>query len=271
MSTINLTHLNYFTGNNRALTNSKIKDYLLSPHFFFKKHIECTIPKEFKQAYVIGSAVDDLLTQITNKSKYFVMDCDFRSKKNREEKADMEAQGYVVMKGSQYDEVMDLAISVENTSAWKDIVKRPAGFQNIIFYEMPLGSHFDAIAGIPDHFYIEDGVCYITDLKTSQTINERKYYYHCIDYGYFRAAAMYQKILKKLHPEITSFVFRHIVVEKIPYVNNVAVFILSQDKIEEETHYLEMNIDLIANDKEFKKRDAKWSEAIELGAINSNW
>lgn len=256
---MNLTKENYFTSCNRYLTNSKINDWLKCKNYFYRKHIACELVQPKTKAMLIGSLVDDLLTNINEAMAGKIVSGDRRLKEFKQ----LEAQGVTVISVSDYDMIMGLATSVDETSAYKEL--RDHTTQTIVGYDEPIGEHFVGLAGIPDWFKVDGHSCIITDLKTANTIDPRKYFFHCQEFGYFRQQAVYQMILKKLYPEIRDFVSRHIVVEKEKDINLVRTFIIPQDIIEEEKINIQDYISEISLEKEFKKEDADWDNAVTLG------
>lgn len=258
-----LTHDNYFTPENKYLSNSKLKDFLKCKNYFYRKHVLGTVDKTSSKALTTGSAVDELLTDIGNaiNGKYAVRQFNGTTKEGKAEKADLEAQGKTILTQAEYDEIMGIAIAVSETSAYKDLATHKT--QSIISIDMPIGI-FPGLAGIPDWYDIKDGLCVITDLKTSRTVDEKEYYYHSKRYGYFFQQAVYQYILSVLHPEIDLFVSRHLVVNKEKDIYSVKAFVLDQDEIEREKVELQRLLLEVANEVEFKKEDADWKTATTL-------
>ncbi len=254
-----LTLDNYFTPCNGCLTNSKIKDYLKCPAYFKGKHITGEVKDKQKAAYLIGGVVDDLLTMLDTKdrNKYVVV-----SRRNLKNPPD----GYVEVLDSQYDEIIGIADAVDRTTAYNEL-RETGTFQQILEFPMDLGAHFNRLAGIPDHIIIDGNTCIITDLKTSQTIDPKRYLYSCLEYGYFGQQAVYQYLVSLLYPEVTKYVSRHLVVEKTPNIYNVATFILDQDRIEHAKEVMLDTIDIIKNDSTFAKKDATWKDATTIGEL----
>lgn len=254
-----ITKDNYFEVNNHALTNSKMKDFTICKNYFYRKHIKGEIERENKSHFAVGGAVDDLLTQVRSKDKYVVV-----KRRNLKNPPD----GVIEVNEAQYEEIMGLASAVENTTAWKDLHKLNGSFQEILCVPYDLGKHFNCLAGIPDHYYIDDdtSTCYITDLKTTQTINPDKFYWTCKEYGYFKQLAFYKYLIHKLNPDIKHFECRIIAVEKRKDVWGVETFVLSPKEIQCAHDEVMSLIEQIKQEKEFKKRDATWEDAIIIGA-----
>lgn len=259
-----LTKENYFSTNNGYLTNSKIGDFLKCHEYFYKKHITGEIKEEPTSAMTAGKITDELLTTDSINSKYFVAG-DRRTKEGKEEAQEKIEEGYSIITANQYEELMSLAIAVEQTDAYKqlkDYVK-----QDILSVEMDLGEHFHGIAGIPDFYKIDHLTkkCKIIDLKTSNVIEPRKYYYHCLEFGYFRQLAMYSILLKAKYPEITEFEYYHLVVDKTKNINHVRTFQLANFDVEIEIDYLNNIFKAIKEVKEFKKYNPRFEDSQMIG------
>lgn len=245
---------NYFTDESRALTNSKLGDYLRCKDYFKRKHIDHTVNFKRTAAMITGSVVDDLLTQDYITENYIVGDKRLKAFKNRED--------VTVITQTAYDEMMGLAIAVEESSAFRDLkdYQRQVIFQK----EWDLGPYFDSIAGIPDFFKIDGEKCIIVDLKTSTTIDPWMYTKHADDMGYYRQQAFYQILIHIAHPEVKKFESRHLVVDKQKDIYNVGTFILDQDKIEFEKEQIFDLFEEISKERDFKKRDATWADAVKI-------
>ena len=57
-----ITKANYFKAANGVLSTSKIKDYLLDPNYFYRKHVLGEFPPKITDALIMGSAIDLWLT-----------------------------------------------------------------------------------------------------------------------------------------------------------------------------------------------------------------
>lgn len=253
----------YFKTNNRVLTRSRLTDYIKCPNFFYRKHITGEIKKEEKKAFAIGSAVDELLTTMSNMDKYVVISGDGRTKEVKEQRQLAEEAGLIVLSEDDYNTILGLANAIEATTAWQDL-KKKGEFQALVAMDIKIGEHFDHLAGLPDHLLIEGDTCFISDLKTSMTIDKNKYYYHCKEYGYFLQAALYRFIIGVNHPEIKKFVNQHIVVEKAKDLWRVQCFELPQEEVDKAMAIIKETIVAIENDKDFKKKDATWGDSILL-------
>lgn len=250
-----LTTQNYFTKENKYLTNSKVGDYLLQPNYFYRKHILGEIESEPTKAMVFGSAVDFLLAQDDDKPVFKVVAR--RNLKNPPEDC-------IEVNQSDYDEIMAVATVVSETEVFKDIDKN---FKKnpILFVDKKIGKHFVGIAGRPDYLKVEDKGDYldvvIGDLKTARTSDKRKYYYHCLDFGYYRQQAFYQMIIEWQNPtRKIKFKSSHLVVDKIREVYNAKLYRLDQEIIEEEKIKLFNLITEISERKDYSRPAISWGD-----------
>ena len=268
---IKLTKENYFSTNNGALSSSKIKDFLRCKNYFYRKHIEGSIEQTKTKAFDIGSAVDDLLTQIGNKSRFAVVEGDGRLKAVKEEREKLENKGLTVLNSSDYQLIIDLASAVEKTSAYQFIMKNNFVLQDILQvpYDFKNGL-FTSLAGIPDFYRISGDTATIVDLKTTTDINPRKYHYTCEEYSYYRQIAFYGILLQKLHPEIECISYYHLSVAKQKDIYPVKLFELSQERIEMEKNLiLQTILPAISSEEEFAKEDCSFATPELIGAVYS--
>ena len=257
-----LTQTNYYTNTNRYLSNSKISDYLKSKKFFYKKHVIGSEESKETPALIIGKAVDLWLTKGRSFFEYGYIRVARKSSKIDPK--------LIQLTEREYDEVVGICEAVEKTSAYKKL----KGYkkQQILQYDFKddIGKEnnnlFQGLCGIPDFNKIDkEGNCIIVDLKTSRTIDKKKYYYHCLEFDYFRQQAMYQKLLRELHPEIKTIESRHLVVEKDPDgIFKVKTFKLKQSEIDNEYDKLIDSILDIRRESKWEDEDATWDNMEEL-------
>lgn len=247
-----LTLQNYFTAENKYLSNSKIGDYLKSPNYFYRKHILHEIEPKTSAALVLGSGVDYLLAQNDNKPEYRVVER--RNLKNP-------PTDYIEINQSQYDEIFDIANAVAETEVFKEIDKTFLK-QELLTTDMPIGQ-FVGLCGLPDYIKVTDDEIIIIDLKTSRTTDTRKYYYHCQEYGYYRQQALYQWLaLEKYgNKKISSY---HLVVEKTKDIYDVKLFLLDQREIDMATDNMWRAVNDIKNRTDYSRPNLTWNDAIKL-------
>lgn len=259
----------YFKLNSGYLTRSKLQDFRLSPDYFYRKHVEGSIKDKDKDCYRIGSATDDLLAQIGNKSNYVITDREFRSNVDKAWKAEQIAQGKIVVKQAEYDKILALAIAVEQTDAYQHLNTYPR--QVLVQCEWPFENKlFHGLAALPDFAKITDTHADICDLKTTtglSVFNGQKWLYKCYDFGYFLQFALQTIILRK--QGVTDFTYRHLVVDKTENINNVYAVMIDPELVEAIIPSLLDTIDEIGATKVFTKANPSWAHAIYLENNNN--
>ena len=251
-----LTHKNYFTPFNTYLTASKIKDYLFDPYYFYRKHFLREIKEKSLDVFVIGSATDAWLTQgkrVFNKK--------FKVPKNRNLKNPPTT--HTELTPAQFETVCGICEAVEKHDAYKDLKDHKP--QVILKIDENLGDFFCGRAGILDWLQIKKNKAIITDLKTSNTINEYFYQKNCEEFGYYLSASMYCFLVEYNFPEVDKIEFRHLVVEKDRHnTYPIQTFILDPKKIQKAFSLLEETTLKIKKTKVWKPKNVSWKDAIKI-------
>ena len=252
---------NYYTTRNKYVSNSKISDYLKDPYFFYRKHILGEVEKKVTPSMQLGSAVD---VWITEGEKVFR---DTYLKVNR--KTDPVPKGMDPLTKAVFEEVERICHRFDQTT----IAQQLKGFtsQKILQIDSDLGL-FEGICGIPDFFKIDDKkkIGMIVDLKTSETINPRKYEYKCDDFGYWRQAAMYRRLLREQHKDIKKWYNYHVVIQRdSDGINNIKLFYLPDTKIAEANLELTNILGEIKKEQHFKIQDVSFNDAVSLATSDN--
>ena len=261
---MNLTHENYHTLENRCLTGSRIGDYNKCPKYFFERHVTGERPGLMTDAIIIGSAVDTWLSEGKEAFQKLFLAVPRRNKKNP-------PVGYTEITNAMFDEIVSICQVAEEQPAFQELASHKS--QEIIQCDWELGDHFNGISFIPDWYTIDEETCIITDLKTANNAEFTKYFYHCLDFGYFDQMAIATIILRKIHPEIKHFVYRHFIIEKNPNVVPVPyVYFLDNDRVEAAANVLiNQTIPKIASDKDFLPKMVDWDGAQTIGELNEDF
>ena len=259
-----ITNDNYYSVNNKGLSQSKIKAFELDPNYMYRSCISGELKRKGSSAMTTGREVDSILTEVDKFQNTIIAPySDFRSKEAREWKADQEALGKTVLKEDEYEDVMAIAIAIQSTSIWKDIEKNYIMQDILIVEDNELGPHFDCLYGKPDAYKIENGVCHLLDLKTSNDIDRRKFFYKAKELGYFKQLYFYSELLKHKYPEIKEFKYSFVVAEtKEPY--RVKLYSIKNQLIEEQEDEMQYLITQIANTTDFSKPDITWDDAEDI-------
>jgi hypothetical protein len=260
-----ITEQNYYSLNNKGLSQSKIKMYEKDPNYMYRACISGELAKKDNKNFMVGREVESILTEMDKFQNTIIAPYDdFRSKEAREWKADQEAQGKTVIKEDEYEKIMAIAIAVQSTEIWKDIEKNFTTQEIIQIPDDTLGEHFDTRYGKPDAYRIDkDGVCDLLDLKTSVTVDARKFFYKADDLGYFLQLKFYSDLLQEKYPQIKSFRYWFVVAEKSePY--RVVLFSVPVSLVEEQGATLRYLILEISNRTDYSRPNLTWNDAIKL-------
>ena len=261
-----LTHQNYFSTENKYLSNSKISDWKKGDkQFFYKKHISHEIKKTVTDPMIIGSAVDCYLTEGKEafNEKYIIV-----NKRSRKNITIWENQ----LNQAMYDQIETMCEKLIDTRVYKDIQKDYFA-QEVLYDDMDIGV-FKGLSGIPDWYKIIENdkeiILEVIDLKTTKSANIFKYHYSCLDLNYYTQQAMYQMLLEKKYFKDTKkkviFDSIHLVLEKdSDNIFNSFLFRLNQERIEKEKVEIMKTIEEIKNEKDFKTPSLNWSNIREIG------
>jgi hypothetical protein len=245
-----LNHKNYHTPKNTYLTTSKILAYLKDPLYYYERFVLHTRAEEESDALIVGSAVDTFI--MYGKKKFDKL---FKPVARRTKN---ESLKYTELTQSQYEEVVGIATKVLNTTAYRELDK----------FERQVILTSGNCAGMLDFLKVDEKekTAVIVDLKTSKTVNANKYFYHCLEYGYFYQAAMYRKLVRENFGNIKEILFYHLTVEKDNLgIYKTQTFKFADGIIDEYTIKLNSILKEISERKDWKQQDTTFLEPIELG------
>ncbi|NTU69207.1 hypothetical protein HGB13_00015 [bacterium] len=258
-----LTESNYYERGTKALTCSKIKDFVTCPNYFYRKHITNELEEESSDAFLIGGLVDKLLSGEDFGKMYEVV-----ARRTPKLKAEAEERGVKLMLQSQLDEIIEVADAVDQTDAWKTI-KEKGIFQSILQIPYKINEHFDSLAGKPDVYWIDDeATCFIVDLKTAASAEHRKAYFQAMGFHYDWQLANYRFLLKALHPEIKKFRCFNLTVGKTKNIYGVELFEYDDFAIERAMFEINNVIEKIAAEKDYKKYNPSFLKPVPFGEFN---
>lgn len=252
-----LTKRTYFSTANQYLTNSRLGDYEECPEYFYKRHVTGEITKEETRPLIIGSAIDTYLTEGKAKFEKKYVPVARRSK-------DV-PKGIIQLTMGEYGEVISLVEKVQKQKAYKEL--RGHKRQVLLKHDMPIGL-FKGTAGLLDFLKVDlkNKKAIITDLKSSRTIDPKKYFFHSLQYNYFRQLAFYGLLVKQ-NFGIDDIEYRHLTVCK-DEIMNCQAFIFKKELIENEVPKIQSLLQEISNTKTFKPRDTSFEEAVVIGERN---
>jgi hypothetical protein len=268
-----ITEENYYAVNNKGLSQSKIKMYAKDPNYMYRGCITGELKKKDAKHFMIGSEVDGILTEMDKRDNVIISPYDdYRTKEAREWKEDMIAAGKIPCKQDEYEDIMAIAIAVQETEVWQDIEKNFTTQEIIQIPDNTLGEHFDCRYGKPDAYKInEDGICELLDLKTSVTVDKDKFFYKAKDLGYFTQLKYYSQLLQEKYPQIKGFRYWFMVAEKSePF--RVVLFSIPVELVEREESDLRYLIAEISERTDWSRPSVRWYDAIKLtDPRSSDW
>ena len=180
-------------------------------------------PREETPALIIGSAVHCLTLEpdLFNVRYVIAPKIDKRTKAGKEQWADLEATGRIVLSEDDAEKIQAIANAVRTHKTASKLIT--VGFAEV--------SVFTQIDGTPAKCkcdYLRENVA-IIDLKTTEDASKNGFMKSVIKYGYHQQAAWYLDCLKAIGKPVGVFVF--IVVEKsAPYA--VGIYELDDDTIQ---------------------------------------
>jgi hypothetical protein len=248
-----LNSKNYFTKKNPYISSSKLSTFLKDKYLYKRKYINWE-PQEKTDSLIIGSAVDCLLTNTKSKFNKEFLVVDRRSSKTEDNRMQLNQ--------AMLEKVLKIVNSVQQQSIWQDL-KKPNWKKQTILVDENLG-----ICGMLDFLTVNGDHAIIVDLKTSNTIDPKKYYYHCWDYNYFLQSAFYTTLVKTNYPEVRKVDFYHLAVEKDPdELYNCALFQFDKDIIAHEVDRMKAGLLELRQEKYFHPKTVGWKDKIIISNL----
>jgi hypothetical protein len=253
---LRLNHKNYFSKENNYISCSKLKTFVKDKALYKRKYIDWSVDQEKTDSLIIGSAVDCLLTATKAKfDKEFVV-VDRRSSKSDETR--------IQINSTMLEKIEAIVKSVKRQDIWKNL-KQKEWKKQVILTDDELG-----ICGMLDFLYIDKHLekAIILDLKTSNTIDPRKYYFLSYDYNYILQLAFYSTLVYKNYPEVKSIDCYHLAVEKdADDLYNCAVFQFDKQLIQNETIRMFKELEELRNEKDFAPKSVGFKDKILISSL----
>lgn len=262
---IKLTPKNYHSDKNKYLTNSKISLFLKSKEWYKARYIDKTEESESTPSILVGKAVDLAF----EKGSISAIDKEFVVMGLKEYKDSQETRERLTEE--QMIKAKEMSTKLLNSDLYKEINKtRSKRYRK---FPPDLQSHFQEVfvdeklgyAGMID-LYIKDEwnkIIKLIDLKTSAVMamkSKNSYFYHCLDYGYFRQLAGYKHLLQLRNPNYTIECY-HLVIGSSDYYP-MKLFKFDDELINQEWPFIELMIEAIKNETLFKDPTPTWDDTI---------
>lgn len=275
---MNLTAKNYHQANKDYLTSSKLNAYLVDPYYYYQKHVLKTLEDEKTDALILGSAVDCYVTK--GKKAFNKL---FKPVARRTNAEDLK---YTEMTQAAFQEAVAISERVIGTTAFREL----EGFERQVVLTdekplwmfkdadkgrgSPIGKSIKPLCGMLDFLKVEGHRATIVDLKTARTCDERKYFYHALEYGYFIQAAVYTKLVFANFPEVQEIDFFHLVVSKEnKNCYQVQTFQFAEAIVSDYIKRVNSLIFEISSRTDWKPKDASFKDKFILGAtvVPTEW
>lgn len=259
-----LTAKNYHQANGDYLTSSKINAYITDPYYYYQKFVIKTLDDEKTDALILGSSVD---TYVTKGKRAFN-----KLFKPVSRRTNAEGLKYTEMTTAAFQEAVAISERVMSTTAFKELI---AFDRQVVLTDeipLPLGFKSKPLAGMLDFLAIDlvNFKAIIVDLKTARTIDEKKYFYHAMEYGYFIQAAVYVKLVKANFPAVKTIDFYHLVVSKEnKNCYQVKVFRFDPCLIDHYIHQVNSLIFEISKKTDWAPKDATFADCFLLGGLKA--
>lgn len=274
-----LTEENYYSPENTCISNSKVGDYLLSPEYYYAKHVRHSIVEETTEAMELGKMVDAAFSA----GSLAAIEAKWRVKQGR---GDTDNDGREPVTLAKWEKAVEMSDTILK-SDWYGFYSRPgvkAAFQTILTGTVNAGRKTVGICGKPDALVFDENVktVYIDDLKTAALgamRNSTTWFWHCVEFGYLRQLANYKMMVEQTIRTVNEVreganvpkydgwkvKCRHAVISSTKRGKYLTKLFLIPDRLlESPGRTFTKTVIEIANRKTFVDPPVKWEEAEEL-------
>ena len=188
--------MSYYNSEYKLVSQSMLKVFMKSKEYYYKKFIEKSIKEEESEAYKIGTAVDKY---VKNGADYF-----FSNYSKKVLKKDF-PELYDAQQNPGYSKTLLSDTSYETVMAISDKLLSIPDVQFInqhCLKDMILS--MDERVGELDYLFIDGEKAIIIDLKTSENIDKRPFFWKAVEYGYFTQMAYYRALVKHNYPGVKT-------------------------------------------------------------------
>jgi len=251
-----LTKKNYFTLENQYISSSKLKDFAKSKEYFYNKHVRGSVERKVTPAMTLGSMVDVYVTAGPKKMGDLYHVVARRDLKNP-------PTGYTEVTQSVWDEALAIGKKVRASAAFKEL----KGYRKQVLLKVdePIG-RFPGMCGVLDFLMVNGSEATIVDLKTSSTIDPKRYFWQCMDYGYDIQMEFYNNLVRKKYPEVQTVRCLHLVVEKDPdKIHRIATFHFSTHLLNDARIKVEKLLCELASETKFKDEPVTFADCHTIG------
>jgi hypothetical protein len=268
MAELKLTHANYYTPDNLAISNSKVSDFLRSKEYFYKRHI--THELEFKPTtpIKIGRIVDAIVSKEKIRYEVKVLKRDdpvlFEFQKSMPDDA-------FVTEDQLYEGQMR-AQAITREPFYQEYLTGDATFQPILEAEIEVDGEMVPICGMADVMLETADTIFIDDCKSVSPMKVKTtqhWYWNCRDMGYFRQMGAYAKMVSLMRRKAglpqKEIVCRHFVVTKeMDGLYRVHLFVIpTRELVTGAAQFVEGVRDIV-REKDWFDPPVTWDSAVPL-------
>jgi hypothetical protein len=221
---------------------SQAKAFLKDEYYYYRRYVSKEYVKPQTAALIFGSAVDCLLTEGKRefKKKYTSEKLDRRTKVGKARHAELEELGITNLPSDVMADVEHIVKRVESQPFYKDMIKASKRPGKDLYMQPILTCDVTKTKGKLDILFVDhvNGHAIIFDLKTSETVDLRRYKYKIDDYSYTMQLANYKELVLSNFPNINKVSMYHIVVGKDKeMIHPIALFGFNELDFEIENEY----------------------------------
>lgn len=192
----NLRHSNYYDPERPHLSSSRLRDYFKSPHLFYKKHVQKSIPPLTLDSKPVkrGQLVDKMLTEDS------IEPYEIKVLKRDDPdtyQAQKDTPSHHLVRQSTFDEATQIVTAIEDTQAWEQIIDpaQPPMFQPILEAQIsktPVCGMADVIKPLSNSDEFDYA---LVDIKTTTPRSLEYWSRHVDDFHYTNQLALYRDML----------------------------------------------------------------------------
>lgn len=271
-----LTPENYYTLENKFVSNSKVSDFLKSKEYYYAKHIEGSVEPEETPSMRLGKMIDCIfshggLDEFQNLYR-------IKDRKNNDD----ESYGYgniSYVTKTEYNKAVEIGQYLIKQDFYADYATtkdRTTRFQGILtgLIEGKNGNGAVEICGRPDALTevstktgrIKEII--IDDLKTTSDApmrNADTWYWHSHHMGYLRQMAAYSYMIRqRLGTRRNKVTCRHIVISTTRYPYQIKLFVIPPNLLVEPLNQFVHVARSISTEKEWNDPKISWKQAKVL-------
>lgn len=257
-----LTNKNYFSPSNTAISNSKVKDFLVGKEYYYHKHIKRDHPASDSEALKIGSILDKIAQQgtVTHFKRFYQVAVKKSENADRFTKQKTKNPDHILT-NRQYDLILGMAEKMINSPWYKSYGRNTQS-------QVALWDKFSdvGICGLLDWLTIDGDTAYIDDLKTAPNdaiFSTTSWFHQCKRFDYFRQMAVYKYLVHQSYPNVKKVVCRHAVIGKDAY-HPTRLFVIPDEFLEEPLKEFFSVATEITHTKDWIPRLPDWTQAQTL-------